>query len=145
MKNQILGGLLLASLFSVPAHAISHKYQQQLERSGCTQITEAQGCDIHKTKAENAKAGNVQTSTANSYAGSWTAVSSDGATVASIKMDANSNVTVDGHKVSAKRIGTAVQFKNGTITYTVQRDKNSKTKSAWKDADSGTQGEIVSN
>ncbi|HDZ8838354.1 hypothetical protein [Aeromonas veronii] len=40
-----------------PAHAISAKYAEQLERSGCTQVTEAQGCDIHKTKAENAKAG----------------------------------------------------------------------------------------
>ncbi|MFM5874793.1 hypothetical protein ACET5X_05185 [Aeromonas veronii] len=39
------------------AHAISAKYAEQLERSGCTQVTEAQGCDIHKTKAENAKAG----------------------------------------------------------------------------------------
>ncbi|MDT8954060.1 hypothetical protein [Aeromonas caviae] len=35
----------------------NHKYAEQLERSGCTQVTEAQGCDIHKSKAENAKAG----------------------------------------------------------------------------------------
>jgi len=33
------------------------KIQQQLERSGCTQVSEMQGCDINKTKAENAKAG----------------------------------------------------------------------------------------
>lgn len=36
-----------------PAHAISEKYRQQLERSGCTQITDGNGCDITKTKAEN--------------------------------------------------------------------------------------------
>lgn len=47
----------LTLLGIAPAHAINAKYAQQLERSGCTQVTEAQGCDIHKTKAENAKAG----------------------------------------------------------------------------------------
>ena len=45
----------LLSLHS--AHAINAKYAQQLEKSGCTQVTEAQGCDIPKTKEENAKAG----------------------------------------------------------------------------------------
>ncbi|MBL0615362.1 hypothetical protein [Aeromonas veronii] len=49
--------ITLTLLGITPAHAISAKYAQQLERSGCTQVTEAQGCDIHKTKAENAKAG----------------------------------------------------------------------------------------
>ncbi|MFM5332019.1 hypothetical protein ACET9Z_06320 [Aeromonas veronii] len=49
--------ITLTLLGLAPAHAISAKYAEQLERSGCTQITEAQGCDIHKTKAENAKAG----------------------------------------------------------------------------------------
>ncbi|MEH8225949.1 hypothetical protein ACK33N_03025 [Aeromonas veronii] len=49
--------ITLTLLGLTPAHAISAKYAEQLERSGCTQVTEAQGCDIHKTKAENAKAG----------------------------------------------------------------------------------------
>ncbi|MBL0472799.1 hypothetical protein [Aeromonas veronii] len=50
--------LITLTLLGIPpAHAISAKYAEQLERSGCTQVTEAQGCDIHKTKAENAKAG----------------------------------------------------------------------------------------
>ncbi|MGY3855383.1 hypothetical protein ACW5W8_21565 [Aeromonas aquatilis] len=50
--------LITMSLLGItPAHAINAKYAEQLERSGCTQVTEAQGCDIHKTKAENAKAG----------------------------------------------------------------------------------------
>lgn len=39
------------------AQAIDKKYAQKLERSGCTQVTELQGCDINKTKAENARAG----------------------------------------------------------------------------------------
>ncbi|MCR3972598.1 hypothetical protein NUK55_16030 [Aeromonas veronii] len=49
--------ITLTLLGITPAHAISAKYAEQLEHSGCTQVTEAQGCDIHKTKAENAKAG----------------------------------------------------------------------------------------
>ncbi|QLH66747.1 hypothetical protein [Aeromonas veronii] len=49
--------ITLTLLGITPARAISAKYAEQLERSGCTQVTEAQGCDIHKTKAENAKVG----------------------------------------------------------------------------------------
>ncbi|MGL4205564.1 MAG: hypothetical protein ACRCRW_05515 [Aeromonadaceae bacterium] len=64
--------LSLALLGSVPAHAINAKYRQQLEHSGCTQVSEMQGCDIHKSKAENAKAGFVNEAaapakTGNSY------------------------------------------------------------------------------
>ncbi|BBL73689.1 hypothetical protein [Methylomagnum ishizawai] len=45
------------AVMSFNAHAINKEYRKMLERSGCTQVTEAQGCDINKTKAENAKAG----------------------------------------------------------------------------------------
>lgn len=50
---------VIVALFAAPvvipkAHAISAGYRAQLERSGCTQVTESNGtCDIHKTKAEN--------------------------------------------------------------------------------------------
>lgn len=40
-------------LSTMPVHAISQKYRQQLERSGCTQMTDGNGCDITKTKSEN--------------------------------------------------------------------------------------------
>lgn len=54
MKKKILATLALAAITAAPAHAISEKYRQQLIRSGCTQVTEANGtCDIHKTKAQN--------------------------------------------------------------------------------------------
>lgn len=42
---------------SFSAQAIDKKYRQKLENSGCTQVTEMQGCDINKTRAQNAKAG----------------------------------------------------------------------------------------
>lgn len=57
MKNKIaVLAMLVASVVTIPAHAISASYRAKLERSGCTQVTEADGsCDVHKTKAQNAK------------------------------------------------------------------------------------------
>ncbi|MBZ9780808.1 hypothetical protein K9857_04475 [Pseudomonas sp. REP124] len=57
MNKFILPALVLLIAAQSPAYAISEKYRKQLERSGCTQASELQGCDIHKSKAENAKAG----------------------------------------------------------------------------------------
>lgn len=53
MKKLLLAVLVIASL---PAHAINAHYREQLERSGCTQVTDGHGCDIHKTKEQNKKA-----------------------------------------------------------------------------------------
>lgn len=49
----ILAASTLAGFTSTPAHAISEAYRAQLERSGCTQLTDGNGCDIHKSKAQN--------------------------------------------------------------------------------------------
>jgi hypothetical protein len=57
MYKIILPALAVLLLVQSPAHAINDKYRKQLEKSGCTQVSESQGCDIHKSKAENAKAG----------------------------------------------------------------------------------------
>lgn len=46
---------ILALIFSASSYAINAEYAKQLDRSGCTQITELQGCDIRKSKSENAK------------------------------------------------------------------------------------------
>ncbi len=59
MKNKIIITLITALLVNTSAHAINKKYRQQLERSGCTQTSEIQGCDVTKTKKENAKVGFV--------------------------------------------------------------------------------------
>jgi hypothetical protein len=56
MHKTMITVAALALLILSPAHAISAKYRQQLENSGCTQASELQGCDITKSKAENAKA-----------------------------------------------------------------------------------------
>ena len=57
MHKIILPALAILLAAQSPAHAINDKYRKQLEKSGCTQMSELQGCDIHKTKAENSKAG----------------------------------------------------------------------------------------
>ncbi len=55
-KTWLFTTLTPALVAAAPAHAISAKYREQLERSGCTQMTDGTTCDIHKTKAENAAA-----------------------------------------------------------------------------------------
>lgn len=55
-KTWLFTTLTLALVAAAPAHAISAKYREQLERPGCTQMTDGNTCDIHKTKAENAAA-----------------------------------------------------------------------------------------
>jgi len=145
------------------AFAINAKYAQQLERSGCTQVSEAQGCDIHKSKAENAKAGfgnnaakpaptasaapaapapKASPTAANPYAGQWTAKADSGATVATIRIDAKEHVWVNGKSVKAKRSDGGLTFKTGTITYRIQGDRRLQGEDIWTDSDAGTKGLI---
>ncbi|WP_421293203.1 hypothetical protein [Aeromonas taiwanensis] len=184
--------LILSLLGSAQVHAINAKYAEQLERSGCTQVTEAQGCDIHKTKAENAKAGFgtpapaadgglnlsykqklersgcTQVSELNGcdinktkaenaaagfgaapatsgspYAGNWVATFPEtGATVATIRIDAQDRVWVNGKPVKAKKSDGALVFKQGMVTYTIQGDRRIKGEDGWVDNDAGTKGPI---
>ncbi|MFC0227372.1 hypothetical protein [Serratia aquatilis] len=137
-------------LFAIsPAHAINAKYAQQLERSGCTQVSESQGCDIHKTKAENAKNGfgtlpTTETTATNSpYTGEWVATfPQTGTTVATIRIDAKDHAWVNGKKVKAKKSDGALVFRDGFITYTIQGDRRLKGEDVWVDSDAGTKGII---
>ncbi|WP_197418154.1 hypothetical protein [Paucibacter sp. KCTC 42545] len=142
------------------AQRLCHQFQIRAAagRSGCTQVSEGQGCDIHKTKAENAKAGFVNEAAApaaaaapkasptaqNPYAGQWVAKSDSGATVATIRIDAKEHVWVNGKKVKAKRSDGGLTFKTGTITYRIQGDRRLKGEDTWTDSDAGTKGQIVS-
>lgn len=150
MSNNAAVMLTLTLVCIAPAHAIDAKFAQQLERSGCTQVTEAQGCDIHKTKAENAKAGfgaapGADTS-ANPYTGEWVAIfPQTGATVATISIDAKDHVLVNGKPVKAKKSNGTLVFKHGTITYTIQGDRRLKGEDVWLDNDAGSKGVINAN
>lgn len=148
MKSIITAGV--AMLACTSAHAIDAKYRQQLERSGCTQVSESQGCDINKTREENAKAGFVSDPSASSgaassktpYAGNWVARGTGGATVATIRIDDKERVWVNGKPVKAKRSDGALVFKQGFITYTIQGDRRLKGEDYWTDSDAKTKGPI---
>ena len=150
MNKIILPALAVLLFAQSPAEAINDKYRKQLEQSGCTQVSEAQGCDIHKSKAENAKAGfsNPQAPAADSanpptpYAGQWVAKSDTGATVATIRIDARERVWVNGERVNAKRTDGALQFRQGKLTFTIQGDRRLKDEDYWTDSDAGTKGSI---
>ena len=151
MKKKLIIATAIALLAHTSAHAINAKYREQLERSGCTQVTEAQGCDITKSKEENAKAGFVSEAPADkgtatkqtSYTGQWVAKATSGATVATIRIDSKKHVWVSGKRVKAKRSDGALVFKSGTITYTIQGDRRLKDENFWFDSDAGTRGPIV--
>jgi hypothetical protein len=151
MTKKLTIALGVVFLAQAPAHAINAKYRQQLERSGCTQVSEAQGCDTKKTKAENAKAGFVTEAPAekgsaasqNPYAGQWVAKGTAGATVATLRIDNKEHVWVNGKKVKAKRSDGALVFRDGFITYTIQGDRRLKNEDYWVDSDAGSKGPIV--
>jgi hypothetical protein len=141
--------LMTALLAHTPAHAINAKYRQQLERSGCTQVSEAQGCDITKTKKENAKAGfgaptpaKDSKASKSPYAGLWVAKAKSGSTMDTIRIDSHDKVWVSGKRVTAKRSDGALVFHKGSITYTLQGDRRLKGEDYWVDSKAGTRGPI---
>jgi hypothetical protein len=151
MNKIILPALAILLTAQSPAYAINDKYRKQLQQSGCTQVSETQGCDIHKNQAENAKAGftNPQapaaadtTNTQTPYAGQWVAKSDSGATVATIRIDAKEQVWVNGKRVNAKRIDGTLQFRQGKLTFTIQGDRRLMGEDYWTDSAAGTKGPI---
>lgn len=151
MNRIILPALALSLATQSSAYAISDTYRQQLEQSGCTQVSEAQGCDIHKSKAESAKAGfsNPQapaaatpSTTQTPYAGQWVAKSDSGATVATIRINGKEQVWVNGERVNVKRTDGTLQFRKGKLTFTIQGDRRLTGEDYWTDSDAGTKGPI---
>ncbi len=143
----------IALFLSVSAQATDAKYRAKLESSGCTQVSELQGCDINKTKAENAKAGfgtapakmtpPTTAASTSAYAGKWIAKNSGtGQTVATISIDNKERVLVNGKAVSAKRSDGALVFKTGFITFTIQGDPRVRNESRWNDSEAKTSGPI---
>ncbi|TWC59199.1 hypothetical protein FBY04_103184 [Pseudomonas sp. SJZ080] len=147
MKRIILPVLATLMWVQLPAYAINDKYRKQLEQSGCTQVSETQGCDIHKSRAENAKAGftNAAADSAHTqtpYVGQWVAKSDAGATVATIRIDAKEQVWVNGKRVNAQRTDGTLQFRQGKVTFTIQGDRRLQNEDYWTDSDAGTKGSI---
>lgn len=154
MKAWVMITAGVVMLSQTPAFAISEAYRQKLEHSGCTQVSELQGCDINKSKAENAKAGFVTAEAAapttqatadpaHPYTGQWAAKNDRGDTVATIRVDKQEHVWVNGEKVKAKRSDGALEFHQGSLVYRIQGDRRLKDEDKWMDRDAGTSGPIV--
>lgn len=148
-KKLIISLSLVSVFFTSTTWAINNNYRHKLEQSGCTEVSEAQGCDINKSKAENAKAGFINdkstkvVSTASPYAGNWLAKNDSGKTIANISIDKNDKVTVNGKSVHAIKSDGGLQFKQGMVLYIIQGDRRLKGEDVWQDTDAGTQGKIL--
>lgn len=146
MNAKIIFTASIALLLSANCHAINDEYRKLLERSGCTQVSEMQGCDIHKTKEENAKAMASPKAAAEAIipnAQQWIATASSGATVANIQIDDKHQVWVNGKHVKSSQSGGAIKFKDGMVEFTIYPDASSNKESMWIDNDAGSKGPIT--
>lgn len=148
MKKAILATLGLAAICQSPAHAISEKYGQQLEHSGCTQQTELQGCDVHKSKAQNARSGVGRRDDTNgnanaglsAFAGNYLASHTNGHKMADIHIEQGA-VYVNGKEIKdVNHVGDVMTFQQGYVTYTLYA--NQLAKDGWSDPSSGSSGPI---
>lgn len=144
-----LSCLAMGAMSVLAAHANDPAYARKLEHSGCTQASELQGCDINKTRAENARAGFGESTAPakpvaarSPYAGSWIARTEAGVTVATISIDAREHVLVNGKPVKASRADGGLQFTQGFVTYFIQGDRRLQGEDTWRDSDAGTTGPI---
>lgn len=151
MKKILSTAVFFVAVVHMPAHAISEKYRQQLENSGCTEVSESQGCDIHKSKTQNARAG-FGTSAKPSknavisdspYQGSWVAKNASGETISTIIIDSQDRVKIDGVNIKAKKSDGGLHFNKGHIRYTLQGDRRLIGEDTWQDTDAGTSGKIL--
>ena len=115
-RHVIATPLLLAATL-----AINAKYAEQLENSGCTQVSEAQGCDITTPRADIAKAGFAAMSVPEKKAAKPAAPALPDAGRWVAKPDAGATVT----------------------TTRIQGDPRLRGENVWNDVDAKTQGPIV--
>lgn len=148
MKKAIFATLALAAICQSPAHAISEKYRQQLEHSGCTQQTEFQGCDVHKTKAQNARAGVGRhddtkanaTAGLSAFVGNYLASHKNGDKMADIHIEQGA-VYVNGTEIKdVNHVGDVLTFQQGYVTYTLYAKQSAK--DGWDDPNSGSSGPL---
>ena len=83
-------------------------------------------------------------SNATPYAGNWLAKGTADATVATIRIDTEEGVWVNGKRVKAKRSDGTLVFRDGFIRYTIQGDRRLKGEDYWSDSDAKSKGPIVS-
>lgn len=148
IKYLIFGLLAYSAMNS--AYAIDAKYRELLIQSGCTQVSEMQGCDIYKSKEQNAKAGFViqqpqqRISNQSIHQKDWIAQKADGSKLATIKIDDEKHVWVNSKRVFFVKKGKdQLQFKKDKITYVIFTDQNRYSQSYWHNQKANMHGKIV--
>lgn len=121
--------VISAAVAAAPAYAINAHYRAQLERSGCTQISDGDGsCDINKTKAENA-AQNEQKKTVQDPMRE-ASFSSD--TVNATISNGFFSATINGKKATVKRLNAAFYEIHGNgVVISFSLNENGITDASW--------------
>lgn len=129
MKVQLAVIALLFTAAATPAQAISAHYRAQLERSGCTQVSDGDGsCDITKTKAENA----AQRDPATTVHDPMRAASFSSATVNASISNGFFSATLNGKKATVKRLNAAFYEIHGQdVVISFSLDENGITEASW--------------
>lgn len=122
MKTPSLVIACVTLLSATSAQAIDAEYRRLLERSGCTQVTEAQGCDIHKTKAENAKAGFGPAAHSGAASGTHVAEQACLAKVAKTVGLPSSSLKVTEVLAGEAGIGVTIEVPGATAPWSCQSD-----------------------
>ena len=150
MKKTMIAVVLATVAAAAPVHAISAHYRAQLERSGCTQVTEAQGCDIHKTKAQNRAAGfgaeenragnempQEQKQNLIPYRGTYGVFAPNGQRIGKIVVT-DKQVRVNGEAMNVTTMQNWIQFTDGITAYTLYKNHQGE----WVNADTNQRGTI---
>ena len=112
--KKLMIAIILATVAAAPAHAINAKYREQLERSGCNEMNAGQGCDIHKTKAQNA-AEAKKSQNFSKFAGTYSVFLRNGQRIG------NKIIVVKPHEVRYNgHLAERPRIVNGVLLFSVQ-------------------------
>lgn len=112
--KKLMIAIILATVAAAPAHAINAKYREQLERSGCNEMNAGQGCDIHKTKAQNA-AEAKKSQNFSKFAGNYSVFLRNGQRIS------NKIIVVKPHEVRYNgHLAERPRIVNGVLLFSVQ-------------------------
>lgn len=166
MKKRVLAILVVGLVSATTACAITPAQRAKYERSGCTQVSELQGCDLNKSYEWNERHGFINNdgeqqshygkhhhrdNQQNGYndnhsdagingkfAGNYVVKFDNGERGADIHIE-DSGVYLNGKEMrDVNAYNDTLTFRDGYATYTI-RDNHRGT---WKDEDSGNHGNI---
>ena len=166
MNKRLLTLLVLGLTTATTAYAITPAMQKKYERSGCTQISEINGCDVNKSYQWNRDHGFIennqsqqnrhhrhaedQQNTRNQnnhdhagidgkFTGNYVAKFENGQRSVDIHVE-DSGVYVNGHEVrDVNTYKDTMTFRVGYATYTLKTDGHG----SWNNPDAGNAGKIV--